>query len=426
MRLFILFWCMLYCISCNGEQLQSKTLEKKNVVSEIPMVKIGGLTWKSLDGEKMRLHNWDSALNACANGWHLPDVMEWDLLWKYSADSIKFENGFSIDLNGREFWTSSYNLHKVNGQSPNVYTTINRKFVLRSGTESRMYSVLCVADYTFEKKEFLDSSSFWGVVGKKEIPCLNGAVYVRYYDDSLFVCKGKKLEQKGKLLYFLSDSLDLVPDTVFFSLKSLGPCSFGMNGTTVMTGHNFYMYQCYDKKWHGLGFFKMSSVQSGLFVDSMVGSSYKTLVMDSIEWMAENLEKELSSSICYENKSDNCSKYGRLYDSNLNGLCPKGWRIPQRKDWIALYSNFGLNGAYIRSKEDWFLDFQENKDVGFSAYPAGYYDDGFVGFSMGTGWWSYDDENRLYAVLFNGEKFDHSYSLKNKRYYVRCIRNVVK
>ena len=37
---------------------------------------------------------------------------------------------------------------------------------------------------------------------------------------------------------------------------------------------------------------------------------------------------------------------------------------------MTLFGRFGLNGAYLRSKDDWFLDFKENKDVGFTIYPG--------------------------------------------------------
>ena len=42
--------------------------------------------------------------------------------------------------------------------------------------------------------------------------------------------------------------------------------------------------------------------------------SYRTIELDGLTWMAENLNYEVVDSWCYENKSSNCNKYGRLYN----------------------------------------------------------------------------------------------------------------
>ena len=57
----------------------------------------------------------------------------------------------------------------------------------------------------------------------------------------------------------------------------------------------------------------VSSVPDGSFVDSRDGQVYKMVTIGNQVWMAQNLNFESPDSYCYEDKKDNCTKYGRLY-----------------------------------------------------------------------------------------------------------------
>jgi len=68
-----------------------------------------------------------------------------------------------------------------------------------------------------------------------------------------------------------------------------------------------------------------------------------------------NVNPGTGKSVCYDNKPENCDKYGRLYDwetamalpsgscwsercasqvsAKHRGLCPSGWHIPNDADW---------------------------------------------------------------------------------------------
>ncbi|MCL2207765.1 MAG: hypothetical protein FWB90_06705 [Fibromonadales bacterium] len=106
------------------------------------------------------------------------------------------------------------------------------------------------------------------------------------------------------------------------------------------------------------------------------GQTYKTVVIGTQTWMAENLNYNVESSVCYDNDPApacrrsyycydndpaNCEIYGRLYDwttamngasgsyanpSGVRGICPEGWHLPSRAEWNVLID-------YVDSRDEW-------------------------------------------------------------------------
>jgi uncharacterized protein (TIGR02145 family) len=203
------------------------------------------------------------------------------------------------------------------------------------------------------------------------------------------------------------------------------------------------------------------------------GNNYKTVVIGTQTWMAENLratkkndgtiipnEKDiqisnnLHTSQCtynYTNNIDSINKYGRLYtwEAITNGkICPQGWHIPTDNEWTIL-SNYLISNGFnedssttgnkiarsLAATTDWeegkICGYEQelNNRTGFSALPGGYIY-GFKHFSnineFGY-WWSSTESNadnayyrRIYYNLDNFGKgsFDKNYGLS-----VRCIKD---
>jgi len=197
------------------------------------------------------------------------------------------------------------------------------------------------------------------------------------------------------------------------------------------------------------------------------GRSYKTVVIGTQTWMAENLNYRTSdgTSRCYPtsgntNASDadnsNCNIYGRLYtwsaalglDPNCNtsscpvqakhkGICPSGWHIPSNAEWTTLTDyagGFNTAGPKLKTASGW-NDYQGKSgngtdEFGFSALPGGYYSnssDSFLYVGDFGSWWSATESSAGYAYfrdMRNSAAFVFSSSYpKFYLYSVRCVQD---
>ena len=191
------------------------------------------------------------------------------------------------------------------------------------------------------------------------------------------------------------------------------------------------------------------------------GQTYKTVVIGTQTWMAENLNYAVDSSWCYNNSADSCTKYGRLYqwasamdldpaydstawggdDVNHQGICPEDWHVPNRDDWQTLYDYVDANngddegvGTSLKSTGEWIPAFKTATGTdrfGFFALPSGYLDiitGDFSHVSDYAYFWSATEDNRNYAHNWSLSYIDedlltYSYNDKNYGYSVRCLKN---
>ena len=161
------------------------------------------------------------------------------------------------------------------------------------------------------------------------------------------------------------------------------------------------------------------NINYGSLTDTRDGKTYRTVVIGSQTWMAENLNYNASGSACYNNAPDSCAKYGRLYNwatvmngasgstlspSGVRGVCPEGWHVPSDDEWATLVKYvdpnadsgccYNIAATKLKSKSGWNDNINGTDDYGFSALPSGYcgIDGDFYSAGNYGYWWSATDE----------------------------------
>jgi len=195
------------------------------------------------------------------------------------------------------------------------------------------------------------------------------------------------------------------------------------------------------------------------------GQTYKTVVIGTQTWMAENLNYNVANSRCNGDNTGgdsqgNCAKFGRLYDwataMNLpascnssscatsisakhQGICPQGWHLPSTADWNVLMKfvnpscsdNSSCDGAgtKLRATSGWNTCSScktGTDDYGFSALPGGFgFSFGYFSLVGGGGiWWSASEDDSDYAdYSYNGGDVEWPTSRKGNLFSVRCLQD---
>jgi uncharacterized protein (TIGR02145 family) len=219
------------------------------------------------------------------------------------------------------------------------------------------------------------------------------------------------------------------------------------------------------------------------FADPRDGKKYKYVEIGTQTWMAENLNYEDEGSKCYEDNSNYCTKYGRLYNwETAIKACPSGWHLPDNDEWTKLMEFIVSNkkdvhyrrgsddqgfvvefyenaGKYLMAKSGWKkYDFSKKSPIfpkckwteeeiddsgqvsvtehdncptdeyGFSALPGGRGDSagGFDNFRHVSHWWSASDGNSKFAyrwyVISNSAHAYWYYINKSYFFSIRCLK----
>lgn len=217
------------------------------------------------------------------------------------------------------------------------------------------------------------------------------------------------------------DSSSVAPETSYSSARSGLSSSADMGQSSSSMGDLPKSSSSVEK----------AVVSGGFVTDPRDGHSYRVFVSDNQTWMAENLNFAVDSSWCYDDKEENCEKYGRLYpwrialqigeeynkngynfnvvgknatDENYQGVCPPGWHIPSVDEFdalvsYALYNRFN-HEAFCRlikqnawNGEDVVSVCEKFMESGFNALPVGERNeyDSFEGMNKKTSFWSSND-----------------------------------
>jgi TonB family protein len=161
--------------------------------------------------------------------------------------------------------------------------------------------------------------------------------------------------------------------------------------------------------------------------------------------MAENLNYEMTGLFvnkCYDNKPENCDKYGRLYDwATAKKACPNGWHLPNNYEWQVLYlyadgidsttrhyvSTSLTAGKFLKATSGWNSNGNGVDKFGFAALPGGSGDSAgsFKNIGNSGNWWSATNINAKHAhhffVSYSNDYASVSNYLKTSLFSVRCV-----
>jgi uncharacterized protein (TIGR02145 family) len=195
------------------------------------------------------------------------------------------------------------------------------------------------------------------------------------------------------------------------------------------------------------------------------GNVYKTIVIGTQEWMAENLNTSIyrngdpiptnlansewlfsdSGAWAYFNNDANYAcPYGKLYNwyacVDARQLCPAGWHVPTDAEWTILTDYLGgeavaggrmkTTGTSEAATGLWQSpNTGATNSSGFSGAPGGYrgQDGNYDLFDVKGYWWSSSEGDFISAGLrnldFNFDDVLRFYYAKNHGFSVRCLRD---
>lgn len=179
--------------------------------------------------------------------------------------------------------------------------------------------------------------------------------------------------------------------------------------------------------------------------------TYKTVVIGSQTWMAENLAylpsvnaRSDSSSIMakyyvydYDGTSMSMAKassfyttYGVLYNWAAAGsACPSGWHLPSSAEWRALEGYVGDSaGTKLKAKSSLWSINTGTDAYGFSALPGGSYSGSDFSHVLSNGnWWTATETKTTDAYFRYMDEINfnvYSYEFpKSRGFSVRCMQN---
>ena len=349
----------------------------------------------------------DKIRGVCPEGWHLPHRGEWNALF--------------IEVGGQS--TAAKILKSQKGW--------NYQKVEENGSDDVGFSVIPVTDdgYRFV-------AEFWTATNRYK----NYAYDVDLNSSTDYADFGERDKRSGYSIRCLKDD-----DSI--------PVSYGMMDWSFPKEAYMTTNATYDS-----------------IVDSRDNQVYKTVKIGDQVWMAENLNYADSvatpslkgKSWCYGDDPKKCAVGGRLYvwsaaidsvkiandkndpkecgygsfcgfTTNIQGICPEGWHLPDTTDWHILIETVGgpdNAGGALKSKSGWDGSNGLN-EYGFSAFPVGdrSWEGGYGGESMSVDFWTSTEESGSnffahylglsyghYSALF-GESFKHNANS------IRCVKD---
>lgn len=410
---------------------------------------------------------------ACPSGWHLPDADEWKALFITAGADVKSENPLRPDMNVHQTFKVADKLMSKSGWGHVSYIMGDLKNI---GTDDFGFSVLPAGYRVGALAMVLDG----GAPHYMEPGNTAGFLYV--YErpgDSTFYGWTYNYATMIAYISFNAEDYDVEIDDNnkdnAYSVRCVkdGGLVMPVSSSSVASSSSI-------SSSSSSGSFDWSlpketylnpNIEYDSIVDSRDGKVYKTVKIGDQTWMAENLnydpgqggsdDAKYDWSWCFNNEPKNCDVAGRLYtwaaaidsvklandaenprdcgdgkacylSSTVQGVCDKGWHLPTRMEWKALFTAVGdqlTAGVVLKSQVGWYNDGNGTDAFGFSALPAGYSidKDHFYNAGLNADFWSSTEYASKYAYdMYMTYYFEDALVTdfnKSYGYSVRCVKD---
>ncbi len=410
---------------------------------------------------------------ACPSGWHLPDADEWKALFITAGADVKSENPLRPDMNVHQTFKVADKLMSKSGWGHVSYIMGDLKNI---GTDDFGFSVLPAGYRVGALAMVLDG----GAPHYMEPGNTAGFLYV--YErpgDSTFYGWTYNYATMIAYISFNAEDYDVEIDDNnkdnAYSVRCVkdGGLVMPVSSSSVASSSSI-------SSSSSSGSFDWSlpketylnpNIEYDSIVDSRDGKVYKTVKIGDQTWMAENLnfdpgqggsgDAKYDWSWCFNNEPKNCDVAGRLYtwaaaidsvklandaenprdcgdgkacylSSTVQGICDKGWHLPTRMEWKALFTAVGdqsTAGVVLKSQVGWYNDGNGTDAFGFSALPAGYSidKDHFYNAGLNADFWSSTEYASKYAYdMYMTYYFEDALVTdfnKSYGYSVRCVKD---
>ena len=249
----------------------------------------------------------------------------------------------------------------------------------------------------------------------------------------------KKISSSSRVRYSSSkpkSSSSVVSSSSIASSSSMGPRS-----SANLRFYDCDQYDCVTTEYLN------PTVSYGELLDKRDNQVYRTLVISNHVWTAQNMNFEteddsLAKSWCYDDKLENCQKYGRLYNWDAaKKACPDGWHLPKADEWYELIEGhtceiesdeenpdkFHCAGTTLKALQSWDDALPNTNEHGFSVIAAGIaFSDEFKYIGKVSDFWTSASPYEKYAAVVTFDRTEDFVTivLAEKEYglSVRCIK----
>ena len=360
-----------------------------------------------------RLYDYETAIKACPQSWHLPVKAEWEYLVKFAGDNEAAKTDYERWSQAGKYLKAKSGWNTSNGEDKFGFTA------LPGGTgDSAAYG----SSSNAKKLEFTNAGDFgnWLTATAE-----NDKIYTISMNSSSDEVRGVSFRSKNGFSSVRCVQGASSEEAIAAVEKAAADEKEAAEKAAVESA--------IGKQFN-------PKINYGSITDARDKATYKTVKIGNQTWMAENLNYDAKGSKCFKDKDYYCKKDGRLYDWEMaKTACPAGWHLPSKAEWNTLGEAVGgltTAGTKLKATSGWFEKYNSKKpvngtdDFGFSAIPAG-----SGGWNNGKDfsdrnesvWWTtsgndYGTVSKIYSSESETEKLSLTAETKTLLFNIRCVQ----